>query len=249
VKGRGDEREGVILYSRNGALHVEFTAATENLSLRMRPVAIIDSDVSLTEEIRSAVEPAGFAIESFCEPQTALESLRRRPYSLAILGLDLRDTDPYAVCREASEFVPVITVAREAVAEICAYALECGADDCVRRGIAGRELVARIRGVLRRTGESDNSTDGDDAFSVSLSEMRVRADGRVHDLTLGEADVLGLLLTHAPAPLTTLRMSELLHVPRATIESRLKGLRRKVGSARIANRGAFGYQLIDVPRP
>jgi len=98
-----------------------------------------------------------------------------------------------------------------------------------------------IRNVLRRS----DATEGDqlDALSVSISEMRVRVGGATHDLTRGEAEVLATLIHHAPAPVTAVRLSQILNAKRGTIESRIKSLRKKLGPGRLVSRGSLGYQL------
>jgi DNA-binding response OmpR family regulator len=63
-------------------------------------LAIIESDGALSAELRAAVEAAGFRAECFSTATNALTHLRTRAFALVILGLDLRDTDPYAVCEE-----------------------------------------------------------------------------------------------------------------------------------------------------
>ena len=206
----------------------------------MRPLAIIEPDVVYSASLRATLEAAGFRAECFTTASNALSELRTRAFALAILGLDVLDTDPYAVCREVSPHVPIITVARECVEDSCVRSLECGADDCVMRTTAGREIVARVRSVLRRTPQRADY----DSLETSLSEMRVRAGNATHDLTRGETEVLAILVQHAPAPVTVARMCELLPVKRGTIESRIKSLRRKLGRERIVSRGSLGYQLI-----
>lgn len=211
----------------------------------MRPVVIIENDASLSAALRSTLEAAGFRTESYASATAALPELRRRSFSLAILGLDIVDTDPFAVCREASGVVPVITVASECGrGDLCTRALNCGADDCVPREMAGRELVARVRNVLRRTAGDGESPPEEEALSLSIAEMRVRRGEEVLDLTAGETELLALLLHHAPTPLTASRIAELLGARKATVDSRVKSLRRKLGRGRIANRGGFGYQLL-----
>lgn len=209
----------------------------------MRPLAIIESNVALSAELRTTVEAAGFRAECFSSGAAALTHLRTRAFALAILGLDLRDTDPFAVCSEASRHLPVITVAAECGEDTCVRALECGADDCVLRGTSGRELVARIRGVLRRSDIPDEAAFH--SLSVSISEMRIRAAGATHNLTRGETEVLAMLLTHAPAPVPAARMAELLDARRGTIESRIKSLRKKLGPGKLVSRGSLGYQLVE----
>lgn len=204
-------------------------------------MAIIEPDAAFSASLRATLEAAGFRAECFSTATNALAGLRGHAFALAILGLDLGDTDPYAVCREVSAHLPIITVAHECAEESCVRALECGADDCVVRTTSGRELVARVHNVLRRTPHSEEL----DSLEASLSEMRIRAGDATHDLTRGETEVLAILLQHSPAPVTVPRISELLGAKRGTVESRIKGLRKKLGKGRLVSRGSLGYQLVE----
>lgn len=206
----------------------------------MRPLAIIENDVALSAEIESAVQAAGFSSRSFATPSDAIADLRRRGFALAIVDLDLRDTDPFAVCSEASRIVPVIAVTSDCNEDVCVRAFASGADDCLRRPFAGRELIARIRNVLRR---AETDAEEIDELSSFVSAMRVRIGDEVHDLSRGESEVLAVLLEHAPAPVTVARLCELLQAKRGTLEARVKSLRRKLGPERMISRGQFGYQL------
>lgn len=210
----------------------------------MRPLVIIEQDVAYASQLRSFAESAGFPAECFDDPDAAVREMRRRPFSLAILDLSLRGTDPYALCREVSGLAPLITVTSECHADVCVRAFESGADDCVMRPIAERELVARIRNVIRRT-DGNAPQHHFDSVSISISEMRVRAGDEVRDLTRGETELLALLLEYAPTPLTPARMAELLSSRRGTIETRIKSLRTKIGRETLISRGRLGYQLRD----
>lgn len=209
----------------------------------MRPLAIIEPDSTTAENLRHSVEAAGFRADCFADGTSALSSIRRRPFSLAILDLDLRDDDPFAVCREMSRLVPVITISAEGDEDVRLRAFAAGADDCVTHTLTARELVARVHNILRRASSSSDSTCELDALSISLPEMRVRNGGVVHELSRGESEVLALLLEHSPAPLTPADMARLLPAKRATIESRIKSLRKKLGPGRLVSRGRFGYEL------
>lgn len=209
----------------------------------MRPLAIIEQDSTTSKNLLRSVEAAGFRADCFPDSASALSSLRQRPFSLAILDLDLREGDPFAVCREMSLLVPVIAISAEGDEEVRVRAFEAGADDCVTQTFTARELIARVRNILRRAGSSSNATCELDALSISLPEMRVRNGGEVHELSRGEAEILALLLEHSPAPLTPTDMAKHLPAKRSTIESRIKSLRKKLGPGRLVSRGTFGYVL------
>lgn len=176
--------------------------------------------VARCAELRIAIEASGLHAECLGDPS----ALSAHPFALVIAEHRFDTLLPLIVFGEGSD---------------CIRALESGADDCVPRSISPRELVARIHSVLRRTPAPQPALD------ISLSEMRVRTGTATHNLTRGEAEVLSLLLDHAPSPVPTRRIAELLAARRGTIESRIKGLRRKLGPERLVSRGSLGYQLVD----
>lgn len=208
----------------------------------MQSVAIIEPDPKRRSALEAALEAAGFRAECFSTATAAVPRLHTGSFALAIIGLDLTDTDPYAVCHEVSRHLPIITLAGECSPETCVRALENGADDCVAHGTSGRELVARIRSVLRRNQTRPASSAPQ--LSVSLSEMRVRVGRTTHNLTLGETRLLAVLLERAPAPTPITRLTQLLDARRGTVEARIKSLRRKIGPARLVSRGSLGYELL-----
>lgn len=205
----------------------------------MRPLAIIGRPAATSSEMIAAFDAAGFRTTAYRDATVALPALRMRTFSLALVGLDLEDTDPFAFCSELSRIVPVITFIPGHDIALCVRALECGADDCITTPISGRELIARVRNVLRRTSRQGSETD---ELTIAVREMRIRVDGQPHELSLGESEVLGLLLENAPSPLTTVEIARRLKSRRGTIESRIKTLRKKIG-ARIVTRGRFGYSV------
>lgn len=209
----------------------------------VRPLAIIEPDPFSSAAIRKTVEAAGFRADCFFDERSAFDGLNTRPFALAIVDLDRGGFDPFALTAEVSRIVPVLTITSDESEEQCVRALESGADDCVGRSVPDRELVARVRNILRRIDRMEDSEDPNSDLSISLAEMRVRVDGVSHDLTRGEAETLALLLEHAPAPLTTVRIAQLLPAGRGTVESRIRSLRRKLGPRHLVSRGSLGYEL------
>lgn len=203
-----------------------------------RPLAIIEPDAAAATHLREALEAAGFRTDSFRDGASALSTMRTRAFSLAILDLVLG----FELCGEISRIVPVVTVTTDGREDTCVRALQAGADDCVCRVVPERELIARVRNVLRRTAGDAPSHELDD-LSISLSEMRVRDGGVVRELTRGEVELLTVLLEQAPRPLTPAQLADILKTPRATIESRIKSLRRKLGPQRLVTQGRLGYHL------
>lgn len=233
-------RELRTIHTGSTSVHVEFTLQSQNWYF-VRPLALIEPDPDLSHAMREALELAGFRTESFRRGLDALLPLKTRAFALAVVDLDLTDTDPLAVCREASRIVPVLAVAPVCSGEPCVKALDSGADGCVSRAVTGRELVARVRNILQRLSPESLVDVGGLEFSVT--EMRVRSGEQLHELTRGESELLALLLRYSPRPLSAAEIAELLGTKRGTIESRIKSLRRKLGSSRLVTRGSLGYAL------
>ncbi|HYI11395.1 MAG TPA: response regulator transcription factor [Thermoanaerobaculia bacterium] len=210
----------------------------------MRPLAIIESDATRRAEIRAALQVAGFRTETFADPADALPDLHDHGFALTILDIGTGGEQAFALCREASALVPVIALATDPAEEICVGAFASGVDDCVPRNVAARELVARVRNVLRRSGTPLHGEGEHADLSTSVTTMRVQAHETTHNLTRGEAELLGVLLECSPRPVTPLQIAQMLHANRGTIESRLKTLRRKLGAERLVSRGRLGYQLL-----
>lgn len=198
----------------------------------MRPVAIIERDGSYALQLLGALEAAGFRAAIFPEARPALPLLRDRLFALALVDLAVDDPDLFDVCRETTPLIVLGTTH-----DACVRALESGADDCLCREFRDRELIARIRNVLRRAEQPAND------MATVVSEMRVHLDDGVQNLTAGETAVVAALLDHAPRPMTTDEIARAIGAQRGTVEARIKSLRKKLGAERLVSRGRFGYQI------
>ncbi|HYR28623.1 MAG TPA: response regulator, partial [Thermoanaerobaculia bacterium] len=160
-----------------------------------------------------------------------------------LLDLNLPGRNGLDVCRDLRAFttVPLIMITGRVEEIDRLLGLEMGADDYLGKPFEPRELLARIRNVLRRA-ESPSHGDHDQLAAV-VSEMRVRHDDRVDNLTAGETAVLTALIDHAPAPMTIVEIAQAIGANRGTVESRIKSLRKKLGPARLVSRGRLGYQV------
>jgi DNA-binding response OmpR family regulator len=199
----------------------------------MRTVGLVENDATFAATLRTAVEANGFRVVCMPNGNSAAPFLDRHSFALLIVDAGVRDVDPFALLHAASAHQPVIALTDDPTDEECVRALHAGADDCLRRPLAPRELLVRMRNVMRRVDTPD------DVLSQAVDAMRVHG----HDLTRGEAEVLAVLLEHAPAPMTIDQIAALLPgVKRDTIASRIKTLRRKMGSM-LVSRGRFGYEV------
>jgi phosphate regulon transcriptional regulator PhoB len=145
-------------------------------------IVIIEDEADIVEMIRYNFRKEGFEVESFGRGREGLEHLRRTPPDLVLLDIMLPDQDGLAICRqmradERLKDVPVVflTARGEEVDRI--IGLELGADDYVVKPFSPRELVARVRAVLRRQGRAPEPDE--------VVEIRgLRLDGRTQDVSV-----------------------------------------------------------------
>jgi DNA-binding response OmpR family regulator len=169
----------------------------------MERILVIDDDVELCQLVGEYLRAEGFTTECVHDGETGLKKATVGEYVLAVLDVMLPGINGFEVLRRirATSRLPVLllTARGEDVDRI--VGLEIGADDYLPKPFNPRELVARIRAVLRRT-HGEGSSEAPDVVSVGDVELdpatrTVRLEGRPLDLTSVEFNLLEVLLREA----------------------------------------------------
>ena len=222
----------------------------------MFSLAVIEADPSYGRALRAVLEAEEFRVRFYETAEAALSTIHSTTFDLYLLDLDIPGRDGVAICaeiRRENPLVPIIGATERSDDWPRVDALVAGADDVVTKRTNGRELVARILAVLRRSGrETAAAAYQDEELTVLLDEMRVIVRGEAVPLSLGETRMLALLIREAPAPLSLDRIqSELAigddQVRESTIIARVRSLRQKLGRHRIEMRPRFGYVFVGRP--
>ena len=121
--------------------------------LMAQRILLIDDDVTLGGMVADYLAPAGFRVTSTATARDGEQRLRRETYDLLILDLMLPDGDGLEVCRRIRQTsdVPILMLTARGDAMDRVVGLEIGADDYVAKPVDLRELLARVKAVLRRT--------------------------------------------------------------------------------------------------
>ncbi len=186
------------------------------------------------------------------------------PFDLVLLDLGLPDVDGLEVCRgiRAASDVPVIVVTARGDEVDRVVGLELGADDYLTKPFGFRELLARIRAVLRRSGTAVERGGPGAGYgpievgplTVDLRTREVAVDGRAVVLTPKEFDLLAFL---ADDPGRVFSRGEILesvwdphwYGPTRTLDAHVASLRRKLGPDLIETVRGVGFRLVEVPAP
>ena len=145
-------------------------------------IAIIEDEADIVEMVRYNLRKEGFEVESFSRGREGLESLRRNPPDLLLLDIMLPDLDGLSICRqlradERLKELPVVFLTARGEEIDRVVGLEIGADDYVVKPFSPRELVARVKAILRRQART-----GDLGAVVEIRSLRL--DPGTQDVTV-----------------------------------------------------------------
>ena len=165
-------------------------------------ILVVDDEPHIVELVRYNLSQEGFTVDVAYDGHDALEKARAVPPDLVILDLMLPYVDGLEVCRHLRRqtSVPILMLTAKDGERDRVLGLESGADDYVTKPFSPRELVARVRAILRRTGRDD--VRGADApllagrLALNALTHEVRLGDRTIELTAKEFDLLRLLMSH-----------------------------------------------------
>lgn len=202
-------------------------------------ILVVDDEPKLRELIRLYLECDGYSVVEADSGQAALAIVARDVFDLVILDLGLPDVPGEDVLRVlAREEVPVVILTARATEPDRVAGLRAGADDYLVKPFSPRELVARVKAVLRRSNkswqESTLRSYGDGVLTVDDDRREAVAGGETVALTRSEFDLLAVL---ASRPGRVWSRSELLErlqgngfeAYERTVDAHVKNLRRKLG--------------------
>jgi DNA-binding response OmpR family regulator len=237
-------------------------------------VLVVEDEVRIAEAVAARLRGEGFVVELAHDGPGAVAAALARPPDLVVLDVMLPGFDGIEVCRriQAERPVPVLMVtARDDEADML-IGLEVGADDYLTKPFSIRELVARVRALLRRVERAaelvqpraadpvPDAVPAEPAGRTLLGDIAIdRAQRRVHrgaeevHLTRTEFDLLVYLVER---PRSVLSREQLLRevwgwpgdLSTRTVDSHVQSLRRKLGARLIRTVHGVGYALQPQPQ-
>jgi DNA-binding response OmpR family regulator len=158
-------------------------------------VLVVDDEAPIVELVRGYLEREGFFVESAIDGPSAVEAVRTSMPDIVVLDVMLPGFDGIEVCRRIRTFsdayVLMLTARGEEIDRI--IGLTVGADDYLVKPFSPRELVARVRALLRRPRRPPDTTAGPPGLFVDAARRVVRVDGVPVDLTALEFNLLAVL--------------------------------------------------------
>ncbi|NWF81787.1 MAG: response regulator transcription factor [Chloroflexi bacterium] len=205
-----------------------------------RTILVVDDEPAIVQIARDYLERAGFRVVTAGDGPTALRLARTERPALLVLDLMLPGMDGLDVTRTlrqdpATRTLPIIMLTARVEESDRLIGLELGADDYITKPFSPRELVARVRAVLRRS-EGAGAPAGPiqlGALSIDLERRSVRRDGVPVELTATEFDLLAVLAREPGRPFTRSQLLDLVYDVSysgydRTVDAHIKNLRRKL---------------------
>ena len=226
-------------------------------------ILIVEDEVRIVRTLRLYLEQAGFAVTAVHDGAQAMPAFRQERPSLVLLDLNLPGQDGLDVCRSLRRVgnVPIIMLTARTEEMDRLIGLELGADDYISKPFSPRELVARVRAVLRRT--QGNLTNADTlqagALQLNLAAYRVWLGSHLLELTQTEFELLATLMRNKGRVLSRAQLLQAVQgvayeeFERA-VDQHIKNLRRKLKKVAgnvsiISTIYGVGYRLDEVELP
>ena len=226
---------------------------------RGQRILVVDDEPDIRDLLALALEEGGYRVDTVATARAALDAIRTAPPDLLVLDLMLPDTPGNDVCRylrsqpeTAALLILMLTAKSEQVDRIVGF--EIGADDYMTKPFSPRELVLRVRALLRRRGGAEPSTQRLEHRDVCVDLVRHRSFsvGRELQLTSKEFQLLAALLRRPGRVLTREGLlreiwgSDITVTPR-TIDTHMKRLREKLGPRAdlVETVRGVGYRLAE----
>ncbi len=203
----------------------------------MKKILLVDDEPKIAQLARDYLESAGFSVLTAGDGKAALEAARSANPDLIVLDLGLPEMDGLDVTRAVRKEsdVPIIMLTARGEESDRLVGLELGADDYIVKPFSPKELVARVRAVLRRAENSNTQADLIRAADLSLDvpRMKVTIKDRAVEMTATEFQ---LLATLARRPGRIFTRAQLLDAVcgvafesyERAIDSHIKNIRRKI---------------------
>lgn len=200
-------------------------------------ILVVDDEPKIVKLARDYLEGSGFRVVTAEDGVAALAAARHERPDLVVLDLNLPTLDGLDVCRalRRESAVPIIMLTARGDETDRLIGLELGADDYITKPFSPRELVARVRAVLRRVqgGVHQPGLVRAGGLEIDLEGHRAMLDGKPLELTRTEFNLLALLAQHPGQTFTRAQLLDRLHGVvydgyDRSVDAHVKNLRRKL---------------------
>jgi len=175
----------------------------------MNRILLVEDDSAIVKNLVDILQREGFSVDTATGQSDAMELLEKERYDLCLLDISLKEGNGFAVCRaiKDKDDTPVIFLTASGDEYSVVAGFDMGADDYVKKPFRPRELISRIRSVLRRTGKYQSVIEIEN-LSVDTVKGVIRKRGEEIFLSALEYRLLLVFLNHRGMVLSRSKLLE-----------------------------------------
>lgn len=175
----------------------------------MHKILLVEDDPAIVTNLVDILKREGFSVDTASGQRIALERMEKEKYDLCLLDISLKEGNGFAVCRaiKEKEDTPVIFLTASGDEYSVVAGFDMGADDYVKKPFRPRELISRIRNVLRRTGRQQTTMEIENLL-VDPEKAAVRKNGEEIFLSALEYRLLLVFMNHRGMVLSRAKLLE-----------------------------------------
>lgn len=215
-------------------------------------VLLIEDDLQVGQSLFRALKDADYQVDWVRDSRAGGLAIHAAYYAFVLLDLGLEcggGLDLLRASREAGKKVPVLTFTTSSDPHARVRSLDSGADDCVIKPFDVREVLARIRAVLRRQAGYATSRIGDEQIGLDLDHRTLWRDGAASSLSAREFALMHALFERPGAILSRSQLEERIYGWGKEVESNaldvlIHSMRKRYGRALIQNVRGMGWMLV-----
>lgn len=222
-----------------------------------RRILLVDDEIRLREMLKTYIAHEGYEVVEASDGREALEIFRNQEFALVVLDVMLPHVDGWTVCREIrrTSTVPIVMLTARGEEYDRLFGFELGVDDYMVKPFSPKELLARMKAIIRRSEQGDEALErlAIQGFEVEFSSRTVKVDGRELALTPREYDLLSFFVQNQNQVFTR---EQLLNAvwgydfagDSRTVDTHVKTLREQLGTYRrfLVTVWGVGYKFQEV---
>ena len=202
----------------------------------MRRILVVEDDPGIAFGLRVDLKTEGYDVELESDGESALQRAAKETFDLILLDVMLPGKDGFEVCRElrrGGSKTPIILLTAKAQEAEKVMGLELGADDYVTKPFSPRELRARVKAALRRTGEDESQAYRFGDLEVDFTRCELRRAGKPVELTALEFKLLAAFVRNRGRVLSREQLLDLVwghdtFVTDRVVDNHVVTLRKKI---------------------
>lgn len=221
----------------------------------MHKILVVDDEMNIRRVVREYAEFEGYEVDEAENGMAAIEKVKNNDYDLIVMDIMMPKLDGFSTCKELkkSKDIPVIMLSARGEEYDKLFGFEIGIDDYVVKPFSPKELMARIKAVIKRNSSQENVLPERlvfDGLEIDLAGREVYVDGKKASMTPKEYDLLFYLVKNKNLALTRDKLLEEVwgydfFGDDRTVDTHIKMLRNSLGDYRkfIVTLRGMGYKF------